>query len=444
MTSLLDLANELLLQIISKLDRKEDQETIQVLRKTNVRLRNLTKPFVYLTVEDRIPYPPSDKTELEKIGPLQLTARRLAQYPALSYSVRNIQLSAWDQTGTTRRLLGHGPTLDQYSKALQRADVSALIRELFLADFEFQTSQGNLAFLLVLCTDLEILNISSGFPGFGPLVAEVFRDAAALHYQYKLGSNLHEDIQKPNILGSLKEITFGSLKQTSISEFLLMLALPSVQTLKVSDLSNNEGYRNHDIPPEDETYRNNNHVKLIFDMCCLNGAGIGRILRACSRPYSLTIEWRPGAWNNGLSNRDIGDAVRRFGTKLEHLHLDTIAMYDHRFGERPPAFGSFSELTNLRSIAIPLYAFTSECADAASALPPTLEKLYVLGVDDHLMEDGIGPFHGLTTDPRLPELKEVKHVKWGHYSLEEWFGTAHHRFVDYSDAKELELVARRS
>jgi hypothetical protein len=439
MTSLLDFPNELILQIFSNFDRKDDQKTIQALRHTNNRLRNLTKTMVYLTVADQISYPPRDEEGAKNIGPLQRRTRELVRHPELSYFVKSIQLSAWDRTGKDQLLTRYSPRLELYSKALQRVDMPDMLRQNLLTGLQDETPQGNLALLLTFYGDLEVLNIKSGFPGFGQLVGEVFRQAAALHYHWMRENKLRGGIPRPVILRSLKEISFGSLNATSISDVLLLLSLPSLQTLRVSDLYDNHHHQNHDMPPEDEICRNNNPLKLIFDTCVLSGAGIGRVLRACSRPQSLTVRWRPGAWNDSLSNPDIGEAVRQFGNKLEHLHLDTTPVYEHRYRQKPPAFGSFTELTNVRTLAVPQYAFTGKYVDAVSALPSSLNRLYVLGIDDSQMQDGLGPFQRLIGNDGLPKLEEVKHLNWFQFSLEEWFGTASHRSIDYDGVKELEL-----
>lgn len=296
--------------------------------------------------------------------------------------------------------------------------------------------------MIALCIDLDFLHVKSAFRDFGQVTAEVFRHAAELHYQCTQEKSLHRDVQRPVILGSLKEISFGSSKFTSISELLVMLSLPKLEVLRVSYVSDDPRWPGLVIPPEDETYRNNNPVKLIFETCLLSGLGIGRVLRACSRPHSLTVKWRAGNLNKGLSNRDIGEAVRQFGTKLIHLHLDTTAVYEHRDEKKPPPFGNFADLTNVRVFAVPQYTFTSDCAEVASILPPSVEKLYVLGVDDNQMRDGHEPWDRLIGNEGLPELKEVKHVNWFHFSLEEWFGTAHHRVVNYDAFKELGLRTR--
>jgi hypothetical protein len=435
--------NELLLQIFSNFDRKEDQVTIQALRRTNIRLRNLTKPLVYYTIADQIFCPSRDEEELKKISPLRRQTRILAQQPELSSSVKSIDLSRWNHIGSVHRLTGHGgPALDCYSTALQQVDIPAVLRHKLLMGIQNETPQGNLAFLIALCSEIEFLKIKSGFCGFGQQVEEVFRHATTLHYQCTQETSLHRHMPRPVILGSLKEISVGGDKYTSISEVLLLLSLPCVEILRASDVSDDARYPDLAIPPEDEIYRNNNPVKLIFETCLLSAPGIGRVLRACSRPRSLTVSWRPGGMNDGLSNRDIGETVRQFGTKLHYLHLDTTAVYEHRFNQKPPPFGSFAELTNTRVFAVPPYAFTGDCKDVASTLPPSVEKLYVLGVDDNQMRDGHGPWDRLIGLEGLPELKEVKHVNWFHFSLEEWFGTAHHRTVDYDAFKELGLVTR--
>lgn len=174
----------------------------------------------------------------------------------------------------------------------------------------------------------------------------------------------------------------------------------------------------------------------------LSGRGLGRILGACEDPFSLTIRWRPGLWNDHLSNEPIGQAVRVFGHRLEFLHLDTTDVYKHRSKSRlrsTPPFGSFVSMTNLRTLAVPRYAFPLEncsVADIVNILPSTLQKLYVLGVGHEKSEEERAASDAFVdtccqAKRHLPGLKEVYTVKWYHFSIHEYGGPVHHACVDY-------------
>jgi hypothetical protein len=54
---------------------------------------------------------------------------------------------------------------------------------------------------------------------------------------------------------AIKEISFGSMKFTSISKLLVMLSLPKLEVLRVSDVSDNLRWPELVITLEDETQR---------------------------------------------------------------------------------------------------------------------------------------------------------------------------------------------
>lgn len=432
-------------------------------------------------------------------GPLQRTAWVVARQPDFARFVKEIQLPKYDFNGQNYP----GPFSAETKAAMADLYATALLRPYLPQDLRLEIREtlkmevpvAHLAFLLAMCNNLERLLIRGGTHGIGRLVWKVLAHGTNANIQHQLQSILpftSEQDWKPT-LHSLTEISLGGHNyETALSSVLHLLSLPNLQLLNVYGLSDTPSWPNHDMPPASETKTHSgNRVALVLQSCVVSGEGLARLLASCPSPFSLTARWRPGPWNDHLSNEDLGDALRREGRSLEHVLLDTTDVYNCRHGSfGPPSFGSFESLTKLRSLAVPEYAFgpspISGRTDYAAVFPPQLEELYVLGVGrdeanqpragqiiDPLAEERDAAEEGeiaeaeeavsapisehVGSDPnekffderavavmddtklQLPKLRKVRFVPWHFYTIEEWFGKVQQRCVDYEMVKDLGL-----
>jgi hypothetical protein len=110
--------------------------------------------------------------------------------------------------------------------------------------------------------------------------------------------------------------------------------------------------------------------------------------------------------------------------------LDTTDVYNNRHHEKPPSFDSFTELTNLHTLAVPRYSFPQTGRVMGSGLPQSLKLLYILGVKEDECE-------ALSTAFSETEVDKVQLVDWSYDTIHEWFGTVPRKTVDYDSFEGL-------
>jgi hypothetical protein len=437
MSSFARVPDELWVAVLSNFDRKQDQKTINALRLTNKKFNDLVEPLIYCIVTDDVDQ--LLRSPDAKIGQLQQWAWRIAEQPKYARFLKEINLKDWDHIGkdnpvpTTK---GKPPFVgDRYEYLIKKTGLPVSLKAALLTDLKKEISVAHLAFLLAMCTELEVLNIPQAYEVFGKLVIEVIKYATSCQRddqpQTKRSPRRSRSVL-PTPMSCVREMTIGGFNyQTSVEDTLSLLPLPGLSYLSVYGLCDTRNHWEHDIPQTENTILNKNNLSLIFDSCMLGGEGLAKILFACSWPRSLVVRWRPGLWNEHLHNPDIGKALREAGTKLQDLHLDTTDVYNHRYDPigHTPSFGSFTALAKLHTLAVPCYAFAKDHITAEDHLPPSLKKLFVLGVEN---EEDAAKYKEVGVE-------NVIVVGWKHYSIEEWFGNVPHKCVDYSSVEELKL-----
>ena len=452
MASPISLPDEILILTFSYLEPLHDNTTVRALRLVSAQFNRLSTPLVYCTITDCI----NQHRHLNKpeVGPLQRAAWDIVQYSERAVLVKVIKFDDWDFIGRDKTsplpegVLG--PSYEQYAAALAAAHLPDDVHHAILKQLLAETPAGHLSLLIALCGKLEVLRSPSGYGPFGSLVARIlFRsneDASfiALPPSPQTLSSIS--------LGCLKELHIGNFYHDSALKHILpLLCLPDLHHLAAYGLGDSHVWSDHTLPDQPNDYLTEAPITLTFDSCMLSGAGLSRILSSCKRPKALTIRWRPGFWNDHLSNEPIGDAIRSHGGNLEHLHIDSTAVYKHRRSVIPPSFGSFASLTNLKTLVVPRFAFAREdcrVEDIVSVLPSTLEELYVLGVgNEKSYEEGIesGIFTKTCEQAQqvLPSLTKVVMIPWHHFSIEESFGPISHQCVDYNVEEEPSLSLKR-
>ena len=443
MSVLRRLPNEILMLIPSHLDEKEDKQTILTLRAVSKHYNRLATPLVWCTVVDSIGHRHTNPPE---VGPLQRVAWDIVQHPELARWVKAIDFEGWDNQGRDRVTpLPQGiqpPSLAAYSAALAPADLTSNVHQAILRQVCEETPIGHLSLLLALCTKLKVLVLPSQCGAFSRLITRILlRDS-----RDRLTITLPPDPSSvaKNSLQFLQEINNGDPFHcdSAVRRVLPLLCLPSLRDLHIYSLCDARLGTNYGLLDTPRSYLNHNSISFVFDSCMLSDRGLGRILGACENPFSLTIRWRSGFRNYQLSSELIGQALREFGHRLEYLHLDTTDVYTNRTESHlrsPPPFGSFASMTNLKTLAVPRYAFPTEncsVADIVSILPPTLQKLYILGVGNEKSEEeraASDAFVDTCCHARhhMPSLREISTVQWYHFTTDERGGPVQHATIDY-------------
>ena len=433
MGSIIRLPDEIWTLILGHFHRKGDRETIHALRLVDKKLHRLADPLVYREVVSNIHQetPPEGK---DSPGPLQRLAWDVARQSNLSRFVKEIRLPRYDFIGQHNS--GPSPCDDDgqhlancYRSILHEIDLPEDLRNELLEHLSKETPLGHLCFLLTTCTDIEVLTLSGGTDGIGKTFHSLLSHTT--HFPSSLLSPFH----------SLTALTLGSLNyETALSSIIPILALPSLTKLTVFGLGDTTSWWEHDLPAlpkkSQSCNKSQSGITFIFDSCMLGGPGLSWLLRSC-RARSLTARWRPGLWNEHLSNADIGDALREAGGDLEFLHIDTCDVYSNRYAVSVPTIGSLTTLEKLKGLVLPRQCLGADdqgniADDACDNLPSGLQHLGVLGVGEErnkMLEQHTRT--EMRAKRGFEELREVALVPWWRYEIEEWFGSVPHQTVDY-------------
>ena len=446
MTSQLRFPDELLSSIFNYLDRRRDKSTVAALRQSSKHFHRLADILLFCTITDNI-----RQTEAPD-GDLQHRTWDIVRNLDLGRFIKAVHMRTWDflgqdNLGTYKAKTNDSPTREQLALAVQQTNLPPDLKELIQEKLLEASSAANLSLLLALCPNIEVLEIQTGFEAVNGLLKRTF-----LHATNSSKLIAPQDLRCTEplnlMLHSLRNLSMGASNyETSICDALPFLSLANLQQFSIYGFADNSNCHDHAPPllPVQNDERVSKCLDLHFDGCTLSGQGLSYFLAACRRLQSLTARWRPGLWNEHLTNESIGEALRQNGSTLKSLLLDTTDVANHRYRVIPSPFGSFHPLTSIVRLAIPRFALKDPLCrtstpgapesydNAAAILPSSLEELYVLGVDEDEMHDhGTGDLDSLVGDPQLPNLKTVVKVPWHHYGFEEWFGWVNKKCVDYN------------
>jgi hypothetical protein len=438
------LPEELWMSIFEHFDRKRDHQTINSLRQTNRFFRRLAEPFIYLAVTDYFPKSnPYAATAPVKPLSLQQCVWRIIEKTDVAQHVREIDLQDWHMPihgrprppttppPTAPPPTASKPTPDQYLAMLEQTGLPMALREAILEQLSQDTLDGYRLFLLAVCTEIEVLKISGYIPIFQEPMRGVVLHATNAHRESRKGLS-----KPPSMLKSVKEITLGG-QRCVLSYAINLLSLPSLETLRVARISKVAFGVDVDqipVPAEGEILKRS-PIKLVFNNCIVNAAGLAQIIAACASLHSLTVRWRRPMNPDVYSTQSqIAAALREAGSKLEYLHIDTAPFRNNYPPHQPQSFGSFASLTSLRTLAIPRSAFSQpyNAVTDALILPSSLEKLYVLGWDVGMTASAqeianAGQEWTSALQSQLLNLKKVILLPWNRGS----------RTVNYTLAREL-------
>ena len=378
------------------------------------------------------------------IGQLQQAAWDIARDPSVARLVKEISFDSWRPPYVTEhfdelRKHEQAPSKDDYSGAMDQRVVTDDLKQDVLTELECDNPMGHLAFLLIMCTEIESLNVPASPTHWGELITRILigvGDAGPPHHSVDGGKLFHlRALQRLFITPSWAEIP--------LKVVLPLLRLPALRELRVNGMIDTAWSWPELLPTLPTEPLNHNPMSFVLDSCTLSGAGLSLLLSSCAGPVGLTVRWSGSIINENLTAQAIGDAVRESGRTLEYLHIDTTKLDKLLFRmSEGGGFGNFKGLKRLKLLALPRAALTAEGwgVDAVKRmLPDGLEKLYVLGVDQEQRGRMEEMAHQLKEE--LPGLWEVVLVGWHAFEYGEWYGTARDRSVDYDELAEEDRLA---
>ncbi|KAI1470757.1 uncharacterized protein F4812DRAFT_418885 [Daldinia caldariorum] len=403
------LPEEILIGVMDKLDPKSDMSTILSLRGVSRKWCRVASPYVHIAVQN---YQPRAATTFwnfhRSTDLLCYLCWKLAQKPHLSHFVKEVASRPWKDT-RWKSAVTRADLCARYREALAGAGpgVPDDVKDAIVAEMLYDIGDALLAFVLILCTDIEILMIPALDRGCGPRTRQVLRCA-------------HEQLENPlrdgpeAMLSALRHVQLGDyVNGLGLADALDLLALPKLQHLELGNLGDTTVDGSQPFPPFPEhpkSYlRNRGPVDITLESCRLSSRGLTTLLAACGNTRSLFVKMRAG---NARPSRApcFAEPLERYGQSLEFLYLDTTAFeeglaaleFNPNLNPNPNSNsnsnpGSESSLspsarllraisslnTNLRFLALPRADFeTPEVL--GDALPASLRELLVLDEDAEL------------------------------------------------------------
>ncbi|KAI8961653.1 hypothetical protein F5Y11DRAFT_366590 [Daldinia sp. FL1419] len=455
MSAMDSLPEEILISILDKLDRKADISTILRLRGVNRKWQRVATPYIHIAVQNFTEHPkhPSSRSRSHSgtaTAPwnfhrstdlLAYLCWKLAQKPQLARFVKEVASRPWKdaawRTGTERAALQRG-----YEGALGgHGGIGEHVKARIVKGMFSPCDAGDamLAFVLVLCGELEALMVPALDRGCGALTREVLGAARARLESPDSAPTPGLDFglfgagrgAGGSMLGALRYVQLGDyVNGLGLSDALDLLALPKLRHLELGNLGDTtldetrpiSALQDPDLGRRKQAYLlNRGPVDITLESCRLSSKGLGVLLAACGRPRSLFIKMRTG---NVRPSRApcFAEALEKYGAGLEFLYLDTtafeIGLADSSSNPDPNTHPNSSSSSSSSSSSTPLSpslhflrALTSltptlrflalsradlpSPSSLSSSLPLSLRELLILECDD---DDGYRSFvRGLDT-----------------------------------------------
>ncbi|KAI1658500.1 hypothetical protein F4813DRAFT_388773 [Daldinia decipiens] len=409
------LPEEILMGVMDKLDRKADLSTILSLRGVSRKWCRVATPYVHIAVQNYRPQTADAPWNFHRSTDLLCyLCWKLSQKPHLARFVKEVASRPW-KDALWKSTVAKADLSVRYREALAGVgsavpdDVKAGI----VAEMLYDVGDALLAFVLILCTDIEVLMVPALDRGFGPWTRQVLRCA-------------HAQLQDPPrdgreaMLSAVRYVQLGDyVDGLCLGDALHVLALPKLQHLELGNLGDTTVDGSQPLPPHIPEHpkahlQNRGPVDITLESCRLSGTGLTTLLAACGRPRSLFIKMRTG---NVQPSRApcFAEALELHGQNLEFLYLDTTAFEDGLSSATDPNtqaptpcarfLRALSSLTNLQFLALSRADFPTP-ADLGAALPVGLRELLVLEVNDD-EEEGDGAYRDLVRGPDTPRLERV-------------------------------------
>ncbi|KAI1806133.1 hypothetical protein F4811DRAFT_511920 [Daldinia bambusicola] len=410
------LPEEILIEVMDKLDRKADMSTILNLRGVSRKWCRVATPYVHIAVQNYQSRAANAPWNFHRSADLLCyLCWKLAQKPHLSRFVKEVASRPWKDT-RWKSAVAKVDLRARYREALAGAGpgVPDDVKDAIVTEMLYDIGDALLAFVLILCTGIEALMIPALDRGCGPRTRQVLRCA-----RERFDNSLRDSPEA--MLGSIRHVQFGDyVNGLGLADALDILALPKLQHLELGNLGDTTIDGSQPIPPvpkHPKSYlRNRGPVDITLESCRLSSRGLTTLLAACGNTRSLFIKMRTG---NVRPSRApcFAEALERYGQSLEFLYLDTTAFEEGLatmgFNNNPnntpnpnpnldpdPDSDSDSELsspsdrllralsslnTNLRFLALARADFPTPAA-LGDALPASLRELLVL--EDEEEEEG--------------------------------------------------------
>ncbi|KAI1481511.1 hypothetical protein F4774DRAFT_374246 [Daldinia eschscholtzii] len=420
------LPEEILAGVMDKLDRKADVSTILSLRGVSRKWCRVATPYVHIAVQNYQPRTANDHWNFHRSTDLLCyLCWKLAQKPHLSRFVKEVASRPWKDT-RWKSAVAKADLRVRYREALAGAGngVPEDVKDAIVAEMLCDAGDALLAFVLILCTDIEALMIPALDRGCGPRTRQVLRCARA-----QLENPLRDG--PGAMLGAVRYVQLGDyVNGLCLADALDVLALPRLQHLELGNLGDTTVDGNQPLPPFPENpkpyLRNRGPIDITLESCRLSSKGLTTLLAACGRPRSLFIKMRTG---NVLPSRApcFAEALELYGQSLEFLYLDTTAFENGLAGATDinptpnPDFDSDSESqpltpparflraisslsTNLKLLALSRADFRTP-EDLRDALPTSLRELLILEIPEDFRHTG--GYRSLARGPLAPNLQRV-------------------------------------
>ncbi|KAI0848283.1 hypothetical protein F5Y00DRAFT_262669 [Daldinia vernicosa] len=439
------LPEEILVAVMDKLDRKADMSTILSLRGVSRKWRRVATPYVHIAVQN---YQPRDGGHADdapwnwnwnfhpSTDLLCYLCWKLSQKPHLARFVKEVASRPW-KDARWKSEVAKADLGARYRGALAgvvgaaAAAVPDDVKDSIVAEMLCDAGDALLAFVLILCTDIEVLMIPALDRGCGPRTRQVLRCAHAAQLQSPPLPPPRGDGREAIMLGAVRHVQLGDyVNGLCLADALDILALPKLQHLELGNLGDTTVDGSQPLPPPlrpraPHHLQNRGPVDITLESCRLSGKGLTTLLAACGRPRSLFVKMRTG---NVQPSRApcFAEALEKYGQGLEFLYLDTTAFEDGLAGatttttdphpnsnsETPTTTPSahflraLSTLTpTLRFLALSRADFPTPAALGA-ALPASLRELLVLEVNDSSDSDD-GAYRNLVRGRDTPRLERV-------------------------------------
>ncbi|KAI2781991.1 hypothetical protein F4815DRAFT_464942 [Daldinia loculata] len=420
------LPEEILIGVVDKLDRKADLSTILSLRGVSRKWRRVATPYVHIAVQNYRPQTADAPWNFHRSTDLLCyLCWKLSQKPHLARFVKEVASRPW-KDARWKSLAAKADLSARYREALAGVGsaVPDDVKDGIVAEMLYDVGDALLAFVLILCTDIEVLMIPALDRGCGPRTRQVLRCA-------------HAQLQDPPrdgreaMLSAVRYVQLGDyVNGLCLADALDVLALPRLQHLELGNLGDTTVDGSQPLPPPfpelPKTHlQSRGPVDITLESCRLSGKGLVTLLAACGRPRSLFIKMRTGNVRPSQAPC-FAEALELYGQDLEFLYLDTTAFEDGLAGATDPdpsphpdpnsktltpcarflrALSSLN--TNLQFLALSRADFPTP-EDLRAALPVSLRELLILEVDDNdEEEEGDDAYQNLVRGRNTPWLERV-------------------------------------
>jgi hypothetical protein len=376
MASTKHLPDEILLTIFRCLDPVTDRSTLDSVLLTCRRFYDVGAPWVYSIFQNVEKYGHatavrSPFTWLEKI----------VQNPRRAKWVREMLLFSVNSgiTWATSDDPNERPA-EEWVRECQRLldgviGVPTSLKEFLIGSTRnCYTVRISLAFLLIVCTGLEVLVVQSQYWDIESLFWRLLEDMRVWDIDLAMGN-------KP-----LQKLRYLHYRDARLQPTLTNLKLPNLRRLSITDLIEPLGGAESTPPTPGEIY-STSPLYLKLGSCKLTAKALTGLLSRCSNIQTLIIRLAP--WE--MEGSAIDYALSKYENKksIRQLVLDISPMTKAQEHDARPAksyFDSFAAMINLRILAIPSHFFNQDelpnpCLEesVSDLLPPSLQILYILG-----------------------------------------------------------------